>query len=68
MNTLGNESIAPHILSLGTRWRWVLSFMPQPLYSMWRTRYPLVRRLGGPQSRSERCGEELKSQSRSSTT
>jgi hypothetical protein len=35
---------------LGTRWRWVVSFTPRPLYhqgkSSW---YPLDRRLGGPQ-------------------
>jgi len=46
------------ILDLGTRWRWVVSFTPQPLYpqgnSPW---YPLGRRLGGPQSRSEHGGE-----------
>jgi hypothetical protein len=43
---------------LGTRWRWVVSFMPRPLYpqgkSPW---YPLERRLGGPQSHSGRGGE-----------
>jgi hypothetical protein len=32
---------------LGTIWRWVVSFTPRQLYS----RYPLDRRLGGPQSR-----------------
>jgi hypothetical protein len=50
--------IAPRILNLGTRWRWVVSFTPQPLYpqgkSPW---YPLDKRLGGPQSRSGRGGE-----------
>jgi hypothetical protein len=55
--------IAPCFLDLGTRWRWVVSFMPQPLYfqgkSPW---YPLGRRLGGPQSRSGRGGEEKNSQ------
>jgi hypothetical protein len=29
---LGNGGIAPHILHLGTRLRWVVSFTPQPLY------------------------------------
>jgi len=24
--------IAPRILNLGTRWSWVVSFMPRPLY------------------------------------
>jgi hypothetical protein len=44
---------------LGTRWRWVVSFTPRPLYpqgkSPW---YTLDRRLGGPESRSGRGGEE----------
>jgi hypothetical protein len=55
--------IAPHILELGTRWRWVVNFTPRPLYlqgkSPW---YPLDRRLGGPQSRSGRGGEAKNSQ------
>jgi hypothetical protein len=58
-----NGSISPRILDLGTRWRWVVSFMSQPLYPQekgpW---YPLDRRLGGPQSRSGRGGEEKNSQ------
>jgi len=28
----GIGGIAPHILNLGTRWRWVVSFMPCPVY------------------------------------
>jgi hypothetical protein len=59
----GNGSIAPRILDLGTRWRRVVSFTPRPLYlqgkSPW---YSLDRRLGGPQSRSERGGDEKNSQ------
>jgi hypothetical protein len=59
----GSGGIAPLILDLGTRWRWVVSFTPRPLYpqgkSPW---YPLNRRLGGPQSRSRRGGEEKNSQ------
>jgi hypothetical protein len=58
----GSGGIAPHILDLGTRCRWVISFTPRPLYpqgkSPW---YPLDRRLGGPQSRSGRGGEEKNS-------
>jgi hypothetical protein len=50
--------IAPCILDLGTRRRWVVSFTPWPLYS----RYPLDRRPAGPQSRSGRGGEEKNSQ------
>jgi hypothetical protein len=45
----GSGSIAPRILDLGTRWRWVVSFTYR------NPRYPPDRRLGGPQSRSE-CG------------
>jgi hypothetical protein len=51
----GSGVIAPHILDFGTRWRWVVSFTPR----LW---YPLDRRLGGPQSRSGRGGEEKNSQ------
>jgi hypothetical protein len=43
------------ILNLDARWRWD-SFTPRPLYSLGTNpRYPLDRRLGGPQSRP--CGE-----------
>jgi hypothetical protein len=59
----GSGSIAPRILDLGTSWRCVVSLTPRPLYpqgkSPW---YPLDRRLGGPQSRSGRGGEEKNSQ------
>jgi hypothetical protein len=54
---MGSGDVAPRILDLGTRWRGVVSFTPRPLYlqgkSPW---YPLSRRLGGPQGRSERSG------------
>jgi hypothetical protein len=52
------------IHNLWTRWRWMVSFKPWPLY--WRGRsplYPLDRRLGGPHLRSGRGGEEAKSPS-----
>jgi hypothetical protein len=59
----GSGSIAPRIFYLGTRWRWVVSLTPRPLYlqgnSPW---YPLERRLREPQSRSGRGGEEKHSQ------
>jgi hypothetical protein len=59
----GSGGIAPCIIDHGTRWRWVVGFTPRPLYphgkSPW---YPLDRRLGGPQSRSGRGGEEKNSQ------
>jgi hypothetical protein len=47
---------------LGTRRR-VLSFTSQPLYPQGKSpRYPLHRKLGGPQGRSGRGGEEKNSQ------
>jgi hypothetical protein len=55
--------IAPSIIDLGTRWRWVVSFTHRLLYpqgkSPW---YSLDRTLGGPQSRSGRGDEEKNSQ------
>jgi hypothetical protein len=49
----------PYFLDLGTSWRWVVSFKLRPLCSRRKSpRYPLDRRLGGPQSRSGRRGEE----------
>jgi hypothetical protein len=51
---MGELRYSSNILDLGTRWRWVVSFILRPLYP----RYPLGRRLGGPQSRSGSCGEE----------
>jgi hypothetical protein len=48
------SSIIP---DLGTRWRWVVSFTSQPLWPRGKCpRYPLDRRLGGPQNRSGRYG------------
>jgi hypothetical protein len=41
------------IFDLVTRWRWVISFRPWPLYPREKgSRYPLDRRLGGPQIQS----------------
>jgi hypothetical protein len=64
MKAYWGEDVQLHsFFDLGTRWRWVVSFTPLPLYpqgkSPW---YPLDRRLGGPQSRSGRWGEEKNSQ------
>jgi hypothetical protein len=51
--------IDPHFLDLGTSWRWMVSFTPLPLYPRGKSpRYPLDRRLGGPQSRCWWRGEE----------
>jgi hypothetical protein len=49
--------IAPCILNLGTCWKWVVSLTSPPPEdkSRW---YSLDRRLGGPQRRSGRGGEE----------
>jgi hypothetical protein len=56
---VGSGGVAPRILDRGARWRWVVTFTPRPLYpqgkSPW---YPSDGRLGGPQSRSGRGGEE----------
>jgi hypothetical protein len=47
------------ILNLGTRWRWVLSFTPRPLYPWVKSpRYPFNMRLGEPQSQSGCSGVE----------
>jgi len=54
---LGSGGIAPHILDLGNRWRYVVSFMPQPLYHQGKSRqYPMDKRVGGAQSWSEHSG------------
>jgi hypothetical protein len=52
----GIEGIAPHILDLDTRWRWVVSFTPRE-----RPWYPSDRKLGGPENRSGRGGAERNS-------
>jgi hypothetical protein len=55
----GSGGIAPRILDLGIRWKWVVSFTPRPLYPRSKSpRHPLDLRLGGPPSRSGRGGEE----------
>jgi hypothetical protein len=61
MKAYGSGCIEPHILDLGTSWRWVVSFTPRPLYLRGnRPPYPLDRRFGGPQSRSGRFLEKRK--------
>jgi len=60
---LGSGGIAPRILDLGTRWRWVVGFTHLPPYS--RERAPGTHWIGGSrgtQSRSGRRGEEKNSQ------
>jgi len=47
----GSEGTAPHILNCGTRWRWVVKFMPQMVYSWGRALVPIfTKRLGVPHS------------------
>jgi hypothetical protein len=59
----GSRGIAALILDIGTRWRWVGSFTPWPLYPQRKSsRYSLDRRLGGFQSRFGRGGEKKNSQ------
>jgi hypothetical protein len=56
---MGEWRYSSTIIDLSIRWRWVFSFTPRPLYPRGkRPRYPLDRRLAGPQSRSERCVAE----------
>jgi hypothetical protein len=44
-DVLGSGGIAPRILDIGTRWRWVVSFRPRPLYP--RERAPGTHWIGG---------------------
>jgi hypothetical protein len=61
---IGEAEVYFHaFFDLGTKYRWVVSFTPRPLYPQGkRSWYPLDRRPGGPQSRSGRGGEEKNSQ------
>jgi hypothetical protein len=53
--------IIPRVVNVGTRWKWVVSCTPGPLYSPGKGRlYPLDKRLSGTQSRSGRGAEEKK--------
>jgi hypothetical protein len=44
----GSRCIAPNILILGTKWKWLVSFTPLPLYPGNDPRYPLNARPYGP--------------------
>jgi hypothetical protein len=58
IKTLGGRGIVPHILDFSTR-KWVVSFIPQLLYSRGKSpQYPLDRRLGGPQNQSVHSRKE----------
>jgi hypothetical protein len=59
----GSGGIVLRIFGLGTKWRWVVSFTPLPLYSQGQSPPHLPDgRPGESQSRSERGGEEKISQ------
>jgi hypothetical protein len=66
MKAYGGMEVYLHaFFDLGTRWRWVFSFTPPPLYSQGKSpRYPLDKRLGGLQSRSGHCDEQKNSSPR----
>jgi hypothetical protein len=50
MTYWGSGDIAPYILNLGARYRWMVSITPWPLYPQGKNPwYALDRRLGGPQ-------------------
>jgi len=50
-------------INLGTRWKWVVSFLPWQLYPQGKKPwYPLDKRLGGSQSQSGPGSKERKSQ------
>jgi hypothetical protein len=54
-----HRGTAPCIPNFRIGWRWVVSFMSQPLYPWGKIPwYPLDRKLGASQSQSGHCGEE----------
>jgi hypothetical protein len=56
---LHNICIDTYFLDLKTNWKWVVNFTPQPLYPQGKSpRYPLDKRLSGPQSQPGRLREE----------
>jgi len=56
---IGRGGKTPLILNFGTRWKWMVDLMPQPLYSCKEVPcYPLNRWLGGPQRQSGLFGKE----------
>jgi hypothetical protein len=57
MNTYGEWKYSATILDLGTRWSGQLH-APAALPQGKGPQYPLYTRLGGPQNRSGRCGQE----------
>lgn len=59
IKTHSSTGIATNILNLSTKWRYVVSFMPWPLYSLGRTPwYLLLRSLSGLQRQSWCAGHQ----------
>jgi hypothetical protein len=54
----GSRGIAPPILNLGTRQRWVINFLSHLLYPKEETQHLLNRWLGGSDNHSGHFGEE----------
>jgi hypothetical protein len=54
----GSGCIDPHILDLGVRWRWVVSFTPRPLYPQGNIPVFKVQGLDETHNQSGRCGME----------
>jgi hypothetical protein len=54
----GSRGVAPLILNIGTRWNCVVSVTPRPLHAKGKAPVQLNKKLGGPQGRSVRFGEE----------
>jgi hypothetical protein len=62
MMTYGSGDLTPRILDLGFRWKWVVTFMYQSVYSGRKsTGYPWDTRTDGPQSRSREMREKISS-------
>jgi hypothetical protein len=56
---MGEWRYSSTVLSLDTRWWWVVNVTPRSLYNMrQRRRYPVNRRLNDTQSRSGRCEKD----------
>jgi hypothetical protein len=48
LRCISGQEVQLHTYNTGTRWRWVVSFMPWLLCLQKSPQYPLDRRLGGP--------------------
>ena len=57
MKTYKSRGMASLSFNFGTRWRWMVSFTPVPLYLCGRTHIPIELEVGGPQSHSGHFSE-----------